>query len=86
MLQHMMLSYFMPPLVLLATPDVVAAPAGRYREDLRIVTFMTKPVVATVVFNVRRDGHPHPAGRQRIGAERAAALLAAPRCSCSPPC
>lgn len=51
MLQHMMLSYFMPPLVLLATPEWllrILVGSGRTR---RVVVFMTKPVVAAVVFN-----------------------------------
>ena len=35
MLQHMMLSYFLPPLALLATPDVAAARARRRRPRVR---------------------------------------------------
>ncbi len=35
MLQHMMLSYFLPPLALLATPGVAAARARRERARLR---------------------------------------------------
>jgi len=52
MLQHMILSYFMPPLVLLATPEWllrILVGTGRAR---RVVVFMTKPVVAAVLFNV----------------------------------
>src|SRR4029079_14152197 len=51
MLQHMMLSYFMPPLVLLATPTWLMRLLVGTGRTLRIVTFMTKPVVAAVVFN-----------------------------------
>lgn len=51
MLQHMMLSYFMPPLILLATPkwmfDVVMSD-GRAR---RIVRVLSKPIVAGLLFN-----------------------------------
>jgi putative membrane protein len=51
MLQHMMLSYFMPPLVLLATPTWLMRLLVGTGRTWRIVTFMTKPVVAAVVFN-----------------------------------
>ncbi len=52
MLQHMMLSFFMPPLLLLATPlwlfrAIVGEGRGR-----RIVRFITKPIVAGVLFNI----------------------------------
>ena len=52
MLQHMMLSYFMPPLVLLATPTWMMRLLVGTGRTYRIVTFMTKPVVAAVVFNL----------------------------------
>ena len=52
MLQHMMLSYFMPPLVLLATPTWLLRLLVGTGRTWRVVTFMTKPVVAAVVFNV----------------------------------
>lgn len=52
MLQHMMLSYFMPPLMLLATPmwlfDAVIGD-GRLRHAVR---FLAKPIVAGVLFNL----------------------------------
>jgi putative membrane protein len=52
MLQHMMLSYFMPPLMLLAIPrwlfDAVIG-GGRPRRVLR---FLSKPIVAGVSFNL----------------------------------
>lgn len=52
MLQHMILSYFMPPLVLLATPTwlmrVLIGDGKLYRR----VRFFTKPVVAGVLFNL----------------------------------
>ncbi|MEY2401989.1 MAG: putative rane protein [Ilumatobacteraceae bacterium] len=51
MLQHMMLSYFMPPLVLLATPTWLMRLLVGTGRTWRVVTFMTKPVVAAVVFN-----------------------------------
>jgi putative membrane protein len=51
MLQHMMLSYFMPPLVLLATPEWLMRLLVGTGRTWRVVTFMTKPVVAAVVFN-----------------------------------
>lgn len=52
MLQHMMLAYFLPPLVLLATPEWllrVLVGNGRFYRGFR---FMCRPVVAAVVFNV----------------------------------
>ena len=52
MLQHMMLSYFLPPLALLATPPwllrILVGDGGLYRG----LKFLTKPVVAGVLFNV----------------------------------
>jgi putative membrane protein len=52
MLQHMMLSYFMPPLVLLATPTWLMRLIVGTGRAWTVVKFMTKPVVAAVVFNV----------------------------------
>ena len=52
MLQHMMLSYFLPPLALMATPPWllrVLIGDGRLYTGLK---FLTKPVVAGVLFNV----------------------------------
>ena len=52
MLQHMMLSYFLPPLALLATPTwllrLLIGQGGLYRS----LTFLTRPIVAGVLFNV----------------------------------
>jgi putative membrane protein len=51
MLQHMMLSYFLPPLALMATPTwlarVLLGDGGLYRT----VRWFAKPVVAGVLFN-----------------------------------
>ena len=52
MLQHMMLSYFMPPLVLLATLEWLLRLLVGTGKVRRVVVIMTKPVVAAVVFNV----------------------------------
>ena len=52
MLQHMMLSYFMPPLVLLATPTWLMRILIGTGRIYRVVKFVTKPVVAAVVFNL----------------------------------
>jgi len=52
MLQHMMLSYFQPPLALIATPPWllrILIGEGRLYTGLK---FLTKPVVAGVLFNV----------------------------------
>ena len=52
MLQHMMLSYFLPPLALLATPEwLLRALIGNGRL-YRAVRWLCHPVVAGVPFNV----------------------------------
>lgn len=52
MLQHMMLSYFMPPLILLATPAwLLRAIVGEGRA-YTVLRWFCHPVVAGVLFNV----------------------------------
>lgn len=52
MVQHMMLSYFLPPLVWFATPEwLLRVLIGRDRT-YRAVRFMAKPVIAAFFFNV----------------------------------
>jgi putative membrane protein len=52
MLQHMMLSYFVPPLALLALPEwMFRALIGEARA-YRVVRWFSKPVIAGVLFNV----------------------------------
>jgi putative membrane protein len=51
MVQHMMLSYFLPPLVLLATPEWLMRVLIGNGRTYRVVAFCTKPVVAAVLFN-----------------------------------
>jgi putative membrane protein len=51
MLQHMMLSYFLPPLVLLATPEWLLRVLVGEGLTYRVVRFFSKPVVAAVLFN-----------------------------------
>ena len=78
MLQHMMLSYFLPPLALLATPEWL----------LRVLVGDGRATPCCVVLQAGRrrrpvqpgrDGHPRPGRRQRVGDEHqpGAALLAA---------
>lgn len=52
MLQHMMLSYFLPPLALLATPAWLLRTLIGNGALYRAVRFLCKPVVAGVVFNL----------------------------------
>jgi putative membrane protein len=61
MLQHMMLSYFLPPLALLATPEwllraLIGPGSGRcpgeQSRTYRVVRWLCHPVVAAVIFNV----------------------------------
>ena len=51
MVQHMMLTYFMPPLVLLATPEWLLRTLIGEGRTYRVVTWLTKPVTASVIFN-----------------------------------
>jgi putative membrane protein len=52
MLQHMMLSYFMPPLVLLATPEWLLRVIVGNGRAYAVLRWFTKPVVAGVLFNL----------------------------------
>ena len=51
MLQHMMLSYFLPPLVLMATPAWLLRVLLGNGRMYRAVAFVCKPVVASIIFN-----------------------------------
>jgi putative membrane protein len=51
MLQHMVLSYFVPPMLLLATPTWLARLVVGQGRANKVLTFLTKPVVAGVLFN-----------------------------------
>jgi putative membrane protein len=51
MLQHMMLSFFLPPLVLLATPTWLLRVLVGNGRAYQVLRFLTRPVVAAVVFN-----------------------------------
>jgi putative membrane protein len=52
MLQHMMLSYFLPPLVLLATPEWVLRVLVGTGRAYAVLRWLCKPVVAGVLFNL----------------------------------
>lgn len=52
MLQHMMLSYLMPPLVLLATPEWLLRVLVGNGRLYRAVCFAARPVVAGIAFNI----------------------------------
>lgn len=52
MLQHMMLSYLMPPLVLLATPEWLLRLLIGNGRLYRAVRFLARPVIAGVAFNI----------------------------------
>ena len=51
MLQHMMMSYFLPPLILFATPQWLLRVLVGNGFGYRVVRFFSKPVVAGVLFN-----------------------------------
>lgn len=52
MFQHMMYSYFVPPLVLLATPYWLFDLIFSSTRSRRVINFATKPVIAGVLFNL----------------------------------
>jgi putative membrane protein len=52
MLQHMMLSYFLPPLALLATPEWLLRVIVGQGRAYTVVRWFTKPVIAGVLFNL----------------------------------
>ena len=52
MFQHMMYSYFDPPLVLLATPYWLFDLIFSSNRSRRVINFATKPVIAGVLFNL----------------------------------
>jgi putative membrane protein len=52
MLQHMLLSYILPPLVLFATPEWLLRVLVGNGRTYRIVGFFARPVVAGVIFNL----------------------------------
>ena len=52
MMQHMMLSYFLPPLALLATPEWLLRIIIGNGRAYSVLRFMAKPVVAGVLFNL----------------------------------
>lgn len=49
--QHMVLSYFLPPLVLMATPEWLLRVLVGNARFYRVVGFFTRPVVAALLFN-----------------------------------
>jgi len=51
MVQHMMLSYFMPPLILLATPEWLLRLLIGRGTGYRVFKFLCNPIVAGVAFN-----------------------------------
>jgi putative membrane protein len=52
MLQHMVLSYFVPPLALLATPEWLFRAMVGDGRTYRVIRWFSKPVIAGVLFNV----------------------------------
>lgn len=52
MLQHMMLSYFLPPMVLLATPEWLLRLLIGDGRIYRVLKWLCHPVVAGVAFNI----------------------------------
>lgn len=52
MFQHMVLSYFMPPLVLIATPRWMFDAVFGSQKSRAVINWLSKPVVAGVAFNV----------------------------------
>ena len=80
MLQHMMLSYFLPPLVLLATPEWLLRLLVGNGRTYAVLRVAGQPVVAGVVFNVIGDDHAHPGRREQ---QRRRTRRCTTRCTCS---
>jgi putative membrane protein len=52
MVQHMMLVYAAPPLLLLGTPGWLLRPVLRVRGVLPVARWLTRPIIALAMFNV----------------------------------
>lgn len=52
MVQHMLLSYVLPPLLLLATPEWLLRVVIGTGRGYRVVAFFTRPVTAAVIYNL----------------------------------
>ncbi len=61
MLQHMSLSYFVPPLALMATPEWFFRLLIGEGKALRVARFLSKPVTAAVLYNAVVMGSHTPA-------------------------
>ena len=78
MLQHMMLQYFLPPLVLLATPEWMLRTLIGNGPHLPGAARGSPSRSSPACCSTRRDDHPHPRrGERRRPTNGAAALLAA---------
>ena len=75
----MMLSYFLPPLALMATPTWLARLLLGDGRLYRVVTWFTHPVVAAVVFNAIDHDPAHPGARERVASRTARCTT---RCTC----
>ena len=67
MLQHMMLTYFLPPLALLATPEWLLRVLVGDGRAYRVLAWLCKPVVAGRDVQPRRHHQPHPGRREHVG-------------------
>ena len=74
MLQHMMLSYFLPPLVLLATPEWLLRTLIGNGRVYGVLRWLGRASGGGRDLQRRRDGHPHPRRRERLGGQRRAPL------------
>jgi putative membrane protein len=52
MLQHLLLTLAMPPLLLLGTPDWLLRPLLQAKPIARVARFLTRPTIALALFNV----------------------------------
>ena len=76
------LRYFMPPLLLLAIPEWLARLLVGEGRAYAAMRWLTRPVVAAVLFNLVVMVTHVPGVVNHLGRERAAALRACTRCSC----
>ena len=87
MLQHMMLSYFMPPLLLLATPTWLARLVVGEGRVWRVFRWLAKPVVAGVIFNAMVIiSHVPAVVNEAVTSGNPALHYGLHTCSCSPRC
>tara|TARA_Y100000588_G_scaffold259123_1_gene273815 strand:+ start:586 stop:1386 length:801 start_codon:yes stop_codon:yes gene_type:complete len=55
MLQHILITLIVPPLLLLGTPGWLISPVLKYRYNMSMAKFLTHPIIAFISFNIVFD-------------------------------